>query len=138
MFRGNLFVCLLFKTYVKNCHTAFDILCLYFLFLRQTNVKLNATFFFCQQKKNGKIYFRVAGVKTSGSSELPNPQQGTICTEYPCRSRSDIPFLFIKGNSCPRSVQTSLTQYCLMLTVPRFLYSLLSLSCGDIGFKKKS
>ncbi len=46
------------------------------------------------------------------------------------------PFLFIKGISCPRSVQTSLTQNCLKLTIPGFPHSLLPVSCGAIGFKK--
>ncbi len=30
------------------------------------------------------------------------------------------PFLFIRGLSCPASVQTSLTQNCLKLTIPEF------------------
>jgi hypothetical protein len=32
------------------------------------------------------------------------------------------PFLFIKGLSCPRTVQTSLTQNCLKLTIRTVLY----------------
>ncbi len=47
------------------------------------------------------------------------------------------PFLFIRGLSCPRSVQTSLTQNCLQLTIPGLPYNLLLVSCGDIGFIKK-
>jgi hypothetical protein len=46
------------------------------------------------------------------------------------------PFLFIIGLSCPRSVQTSLTQNFLKLTIPGFPYNLLPVSCGDISFKK--
>ncbi len=46
------------------------------------------------------------------------------------------PFLFIRGHPCPRSVQRSLTQNCLKLTIPGFTYNLLPVSCGDIGFKK--
>jgi hypothetical protein len=46
------------------------------------------------------------------------------------------PFLFIIGLSCPRSVQTSLTQNFLKLTLPGFPYNLLPVPCGDIGFKK--
>ncbi len=45
-------------------------------------------------------------------------------------------FLFIRGLSCPSSVQTSLTQNCFKLTIPRFTYNLLPASCGDIGFLK--
>ncbi len=43
------------------------------------------------------------------------------------------PFLFIRGLSCPRCVQTSLTQNCPKLTILRFPYNLLLVSCGDIG-----
>jgi hypothetical protein len=32
------------------------------------------------------------------------------------------PCLFLRGLSCPSSVQTSLTQYCLKLTIPGFPY----------------
>ncbi len=47
------------------------------------------------------------------------------------------PFLFIRGLSCPSSVQASLlTPNCLKLTIPGFLYNCLPVSCGDIGFKK--
>ncbi len=46
------------------------------------------------------------------------------------------PFLFIRGLSCPCSVQTSLTQKCLKLMLHRFPYNLLHVSCGDIVFKK--
>ncbi len=34
------------------------------------------------------------------------------------------PFLFIREFSCPSSVQTPLTQNCLKLTIPEFLYNL--------------
>jgi hypothetical protein len=44
------------------------------------------------------------------------------------------PFLFIRGLSCPISVQTSLTQNCLKLTILGFPYNYLPVSCGDIGF----
>jgi hypothetical protein len=48
------------------------------------------------------------------------------------------PFLFIRGLSCPGSVQTSLTQNCLKLTILGFPYNLFPVSCGDIGFFTKS
>jgi hypothetical protein len=44
------------------------------------------------------------------------------------------PFLFIRGLSCPCSVQTSLTLHCDKLTIPWFPCNLLLVSCGDIGF----
>jgi hypothetical protein len=49
-----------------------------------------------------------------------------------------IPFLFIRRLSCPHSVQASLTQNFLKLTIPGFSYNLLHVhaSCGDIGLKK--
>jgi len=47
------------------------------------------------------------------------------------------PFSFIRGLSCPRSVETSLTQNYLKLTILGFSYNLLPVSCGDIGFFKK-
>jgi hypothetical protein len=37
-----------------------------------------------------------------------------------------------------RAVQASLSLNCLMITVPGFPYHLISLSCGDIGFKEKA
>jgi hypothetical protein len=37
---------------------------------------------------------------------------------------------------CPSSVQTSLTQNCLKLTIPGFPFNLLPVSCSDVGFKK--
>jgi len=46
------------------------------------------------------------------------------------------PFLFISGLSCHRSIETSLTQNCIKLTIPGFHYIFLFVSCGDIGFKK--
>ncbi len=46
------------------------------------------------------------------------------------------PYLFIRGLFCPSSIQTSVTQNCLKLTIPEFLYYLLPVSCGDIGFLK--
>jgi hypothetical protein len=45
-------------------------------------------------------------------------------------------FLFIRMLSCPSSVQASLTQTCLKLTIPGFPYNCLSVSFGDIGFLK--
>ncbi len=45
-------------------------------------------------------------------------------------------FLFISWLSCPRSVQTSLTQNCHMLTLLGFPDNLFPVSCGNIGFKK--
>jgi hypothetical protein len=55
---------------------------------------------------------------------------------YYCRCLLLNPFLFIRGLSCPSSVQASLTQNCLKLTIPGFPYNCLSVSCGDISFKK--
>ncbi len=47
------------------------------------------------------------------------------------------PFLFITGISCPSSVQTSLTQHCLELTIPWFPYILLPLrGASKIKLKK--
>jgi hypothetical protein len=46
------------------------------------------------------------------------------------------PYLFIRGLSCPRNIQTSLTQNCLKLTMPRFPYNLLCVSCGGISILK--
>ncbi len=46
------------------------------------------------------------------------------------------PFLFIRGLSCPGSVQTYFTPNCLKLTIPGFLYNFLPVSSGDISFKK--
>ncbi len=48
------------------------------------------------------------------------------------------PFLFIRGLSCPSSVQTLLTQNCLKLTIPGFPDNCLPVSCGDTGFLKKN
>jgi hypothetical protein len=48
--------------------------------------------------------------------------------------RKGNPFLFIRGLFFLRSVQTSLTQNCLKLTIPGFPDNLLSVSCKDIGF----
>ncbi len=42
------------------------------------------------------------------------------------------PFLFIRGLSCPRSIQALLTQNCLKPTLPRFPYNLLLVSCGNM------
>jgi hypothetical protein len=48
------------------------------------------------------------------------------------------PFLFIRGLSCLRSVQTSLTQSFLTANyIPGFPYNLLPVPCGDIGLLKK-
>jgi hypothetical protein len=47
------------------------------------------------------------------------------------------PFLFIRGFSCPRSVQTSLTQYCINLTIPGFPYNLFTVSFNGNCFLKK-
>jgi hypothetical protein len=58
----------------------------------------------------------------------------TSVTEEP-RKKLLNPFLFIRGFSCPRSVQT---QNCLKLTITGFPYNLLLASCGDIGFLKKN
>jgi hypothetical protein len=44
------------------------------------------------------------------------------------------PFLFIRGLSCPGSVQTSLTQNWLKLSIHGFPYNCLLVSCGEIGF----
>ncbi len=46
------------------------------------------------------------------------------------------PFLFSRGLSSPSSVQTSLTQNCLKLTLPGFPHNLLPVSFGDIGLIK--
>jgi hypothetical protein len=46
------------------------------------------------------------------------------------------PFLFSRGLSCPSSVQASLTQNCLELTISGFPYDCLPVSCGGNGFKK--
>jgi hypothetical protein len=46
--------------------------------------------------------------------------------------------LFIRGLSCPCSVQTSVTQKYLKLIIPGFPDNLLSVSCGDTCFKKKN
>jgi hypothetical protein len=46
------------------------------------------------------------------------------------------PFLFIRGLSCPVSVQTFVTENGLKLTIPGFPYNLCPVSCGDVGFKK--
>ncbi len=43
------------------------------------------------------------------------------------------PFFFIRGLSCPRSVQLTFTQNCPKLIIPGFSYNLLPVSC-DIGF----
>jgi hypothetical protein len=48
-----------------------------------------------------------------------------------------LPFLFIRGFSCPRRIQTSLTQIFFKLAIPEFSYNLLPVFCGDIGFFKK-
>ncbi len=41
-----------------------------------------------------------------------------------------------EGSPALAGVKTLLTQNCLKLTIPGFLYNLLPVSCGDIGFKK--
>ncbi len=46
------------------------------------------------------------------------------------------PFLFIRGISCPGSVQTSLIQNWLKLPISGFPYNCLPVSCGDIHFLK--
>jgi hypothetical protein len=46
------------------------------------------------------------------------------------------PFLFIRGLSCPICIQASLFLNCLKLTISGFPHNCLSVSCGDIGFKK--
>jgi hypothetical protein len=43
-----------------------------------------------------------------------------------------------RGLFCPFSVQTSLTQNCLKLSISGFPYNLLPVSCDDIGFLKKN
>jgi hypothetical protein len=48
------------------------------------------------------------------------------------------PFLFIRGLSCPSCIQVSLSLNCLQLIIPGFPHNCLLVSCGDIGFKKKS
>ncbi len=55
---------------------------------------------------------------------------------HACGGRPN-PFLFIRGLSCPRNVQTSLTQNCLKPTIPGFPYNLLPVTCGGIGFFKQ-
>jgi hypothetical protein len=47
------------------------------------------------------------------------------------------PLLFIRGLSCPSSIQASLSLNCLKLTIPGFPHTCLPVSCGDIGFLKK-
>ncbi len=47
------------------------------------------------------------------------------------------PFMFIRGLSCPSSVQTSITHHCVKLAIPGFPYNLLSVYCCDMGFFKK-
>jgi hypothetical protein len=47
------------------------------------------------------------------------------------------PFLFIRGLSCPSSVQASLILNSLKLTMPGFPYNCLPVSSGDMGFLKK-
>jgi hypothetical protein len=47
-------------------------------------------------------------------------------------------FLFIRGLSCPHSVQTSLTQNFLKLILSGIPYNLFPVSCGDIGFLKRN
>ncbi len=71
--------------------------------------------------------------------EEPEPLYIEILQTIPCilnTEKLNNPFLFIRGLSCPRSVQTSLTQNCLNLTTPGFPYNLLLVSFGDIGFLK--
>ncbi len=46
------------------------------------------------------------------------------------------PFLFIRGLSCLSSVQSSLTQNWLKLSINGFSFNCLLVSCGDIGFLK--
>ncbi len=46
------------------------------------------------------------------------------------------PLLFLRGLSCPRSVQTSLTQISLKLTILGFPNNLLPVACRDSGLKK--
>jgi hypothetical protein len=48
------------------------------------------------------------------------------------------PFLFIRGLSCPRCIQASLSLNCLKLTIPGFPHNCLLVSCGDIGFLKQN
>jgi hypothetical protein len=51
---------------------------------------------------------------------------------------SDVnPFFFLRGLSCPRCVQASLSPNCQKLARPGFQYNLLLVSCGDICFKNK-
>ncbi len=53
-------------------------------------------------------------------------------------TRSPSPFLFVRGLSCPSCIQALLSLNCLKLTMPGFPYNCLPVSCGDVGFKKKS
>ncbi len=64
----------------------------------------------------------------SYSSERPttrHPSLSQYCRQQQLHHKSFNPFLFIRGLSCPRSVQTTLTQNCLELTIPRFPYDFL-------------
>jgi hypothetical protein len=46
------------------------------------------------------------------------------------------PFLFIRGHSCPRSVQTSLTQNCLELTISGFFTTSFPFFVVTLALKK--
>jgi hypothetical protein len=72
----------------------------------------------------------------AGRKAIPQPN---LSREPPYTGKSIInPFLLNRGLSCPSSVQTSLSQNCLNLTIPGFPYNILPVSWDDTGFLKKS
>jgi hypothetical protein len=76
-------------------------------------------------KKMGKIGRNVKEYKTYRLIPIPTPSPSFPSLPLNCIFNH---FLFIRGLSCPRSVQTSLSQNCLKLTIPRFPHILLLVS----------
>jgi hypothetical protein len=75
------------------------------------------------------LYFHCSQCQCKSSTETVRLVQTYITAD-----RNINPFLFIRGLSCPSSVQASLTQNCLKLTIPGFPYNCLPVFCGEIGF----
>jgi hypothetical protein len=69
-------------------------------------------------------------------------QEQGICNEWRLGMHHPVllvnPFLFIRGLSCPSSIQASLSLNCLQLTIPGFLHNRLLASVATLVFLKNS
>ncbi len=83
----------------------------------------------------GKIITSTSGMLLSWKPSCPPPliRCWSLKTTI---TPSRYAFLFIGGLSCPRSVQTLLTQNFLKLSISGLPYNLPPVSCGNIDFKK--